>query len=81
MFQPTNPSFVQTLAETSLDRLEDETEEELAAWQGQPYREMNLSGCAPHPLETLGRWLSSLIARSARPTSNVAMHHGGATSE
>ncbi len=81
MFQPTNPSFVQTLAQVSLDTHMNETEEELAARQGQTYREIDLPGCAPHLLETLRRWLSVAVSRSDRPTRDVAMRHGRAATE
>ncbi len=81
MFQPTNPSFIETLAEVSLDRDLNETEEQMVARHAQPYRERNFPGCAPHLLETLARWLATAAGRSAHPSKNVAMRQRQAISE
>ncbi len=52
MLQPTNPSFVHAVAEASLDRHFNETEEDAVLRQGQPYHEPELP-----------RWVGQLLRR------------------
>lgn len=63
MFQPTNPSFVHAVAEASLDRHFNETEEDAAARQGQPYRGPELPRWVGRLLEGVGQWLVDMGTR------------------
>ncbi len=81
MFQPTNQSYVERLVQVSLDSNMNESEEERAARYGQPYRESEFHGCAPHLLQTLAHWLAMAAGRSPHPRRNVGVQRGPAISE
>jgi hypothetical protein len=69
VFQPTNPSFVHGVAEASLDRHLNETEEDAALRQGHTYREPELPRWIGPLLQRVGQWLVDWGARLSDASS------------